>query len=92
MPPSVIRAFLRMAAVECGDLFTAIGHLTRPGSSQGAKGECSMPRLHEAWLLSRAWYIFFRVRHGWLVRIYLAMWDSARQHEAYPLSERKESA
>ena len=27
--------------------------LTRPGSSQRAKGECSSPRLREAWLLLR---------------------------------------
>ena len=27
--------------------------LTRPGSSQRAKGECSSPRLREAWLLPR---------------------------------------
>ena len=32
------------------------------------------------------------VRRTWLVRIFLATWDSARRHEAYPLSERKESA
>ena len=32
------------------------------------------------------------VRRTWLVRIYLTMWDSARQHETYPLSEREESA
>ena len=31
MPPSAIRAFLRMTDVECGVLFTVIGHLTQPG-------------------------------------------------------------
>ena len=91
MPPSVIRGLLRMAAVECGDLFTAIGHLTQPGSSQRAKGECSSPRPRGAWLLLRVTWPG-HVRRIWLVRIYLAMWDSARQHEAYLLSERKESA
>ena len=78
MPPSVVRGLLRMAAVECGDLFTAIGHLTRPGSSQRAKGECSSPRPHEAQLLPReAWLLLHvtwpdHVRRTWLVRIFLA--------------------
>ena len=57
MPPSVIRGFLRMTDVECGDLFTAIGHLPQPGSSQRAKGKCSSPRLREAWLLAYGAYL-----------------------------------
>ena len=56
MPPSAIRAFLRMTDVECGVLFTVIGHLTQPGrfSPHAAglvavgEGECSSSRLREA--------------------------------------------